>query len=184
MESQLKKAYRLPAFTLVELVIVLGILVVLGFLVSMSLGSLFNVSERANRRQMVIRQGDNVIEVISRMSRMATRAIDCDSSSQYFTIINPDGGRSRFIFVVDQVGPTIGHIASLSAYYGDDFSTAIETRLHNTKTQVTSFNLDCSSFEANRWGNWINLKFDMEDTINSTDPEKATFETAINFRNK
>lgn len=176
MESQLNKSHHWTGFTLIELVVSLGVIVILGFLVSMSLGSLFNVSEKTNRRQMVVRQGDNIIEVITRMSRTATRVIDCQTD-QYFTIINPDGGRSRFIFSTD-------HIASLSAYYGENIETAPETRLHNTNTKVTSFTLDCSGFKANQWGNWVNLKFDLEDTINTNSPEKATFETAVSFRNK
>jgi len=170
---------KLAGFTLIEMVIVLGILLILGVLISGSLGSLFRSSTKTARWQLVKSEGDKVVEIISRMSRLALKPLDCQAGSGYFTILNPDGGTTRFIFLTDK-------IASRSAAFGEDIETSTnDTILHNsTKTQVTAFSLDCSGFSAGGWGSWINLDFTLQDKIDPDDPVSLKFQTGIAFRNR
>ncbi len=174
--ARLRKHYHLPAFTLLELLLVMGIMAILAFFVAGSLGNLVNISTNLNKKQLVKDEGDHILEVITRMARQA-RLEDCITDS-YFTILNPDGGSSRFLFVDP-------NIASRSAAYGQDIETSIDQiNLNDSSVKVTSFNLDCSQFNQGGWGNWLEIKFTLADTLSSQNPVSMNFESGVSFRNQ
>ncbi|NOY14767.1 MAG: type II secretion system protein [bacterium] len=173
------KKPTMAGFTLIELVIVMGIMVILGIFIAGSLGSLFRTSNRTARWQMVKNEGDRVVEVIGRMARLSDRGEDCVTDS-YMTILNADGGMSRFMYDI-----TNQKIASVAAGPGEDIGASTDiTDLHSTNTKVTEFSLDCSGFSKDKWGSWVNMSFTMQDTIDPSDPVEIKFSNGIGFRNK
>lgn len=170
---------RLKGFTLIELVVVMGILVILGFFVASSLGSLFRTSSRTARWQMVKNEGDRVLEIMTRMARLSNKGVDCVANN-YFTILNMDGGMSRFEYESAEK-----KIASVAAAPGEDINTSTNViNLHSDQTQVTDFVLDCSGFSQDKWGSWVNISFKMQDTLDPSDPVMIEFRSGIGFRNK
>ena len=167
---------KLTAFTFIELVIAVGLMAIISLFIAGGLNNLRNISRRVSRKQLVKNEGDHILEVITRMARSG-RPLDC-SSDQYFTIINPDGGLSRFLFKNNS-------IASRSAPLGEDIdSSTQEETLNDSQVKVTEFHLDCSHFIPHSWGNWLKLKFKLEDTLKPSDPIEMNFESGISFRNR
>ncbi len=166
---------KLPAFTFIELLIVLGLMAILSLFISGSLGNLLHISQLTNRKQLVKNEGDHILEVMNRMSQ-SSRPLDCVDNS-YFSILNPDGGTTRFLFENNS-------IASRSAVAGEDINTATtEVNLNDTQVQVTNFSLDCSHFSRYEWGSWLRLSFTLTDTLVAKDPVSLNFQLVINFPN-
>ncbi len=166
---------QLAAFTFIELLMVMGLMAILALFISGSLSNLINISQLTSRQQLVKNEGDHIIEVINRMTQ-SSRPLDCLDNS-YFTILNPDGGTTRFL--IDGT-----NIASRSATLGEDIETSTDqVPLNDTQVKVSNFQLDCSHFSRYAWGSWLNFKFTLTDTLSAQKPVSYSFESVINFPN-
>ncbi len=163
-----------PAYTLIELTIVVGLTSILAIsITAIMLSSL--LSSTHIRKLIQVRQtGDYTINQVQQLIRNAETIESCSSNNNQLVITNQDGGQTTIF--AQTISDNQFKIASASAtntlYFNDNSTPAI------------NFNLTCLPNDAHP--NLVKIKFAL--TTNSTsnrliDKPKINFETSVELRN-
>lgn len=103
-------------FTLIEILISVGIIAIVGAVISQSFFSIVRSNVKNELVQSVKQNGDVALDIMTRMIRNAHSVTStCDTTgttSSSITILNPNGNTSRFECFLDG---TVARIASVSA---------------------------------------------------------------------
>jgi prepilin-type N-terminal cleavage/methylation domain-containing protein len=154
-------------FSLIELVVVIGLLSLL--LLAISSTSLMSVisSNRIRTATKVKQAGNYAIDQISGLLRSSKNITSCSSTEDSITFVNLDGGETT-------IYSEINKIASGSGLY-----------LTPNNLSVTNFNLECLPDTITP--TLIKLSFDLRDNIETSRPSSNPllhFETSVNLRNQ
>lgn len=159
-----KQANGRQGFTLIEILIVVGVFSILALTASMTFFNLLKSSTKSRTTILVKQNGDYAMGVMTRMIRNARKLESCVSSSDHITIRNPDGYPTTF--------SCIDHpISSQSASLIDD-TLAVSNCSFNCQ--------DGGRFKPDA----VTIRFTLS-RIGSRPEEEASvnFETMVNLRN-
>jgi len=161
----------LPAYSLIELTIVVGLVAILAVAISSIVLVSITQSSRIRAQLRTRQTGDYAVTQLQTMLRNARTVVSCDSGDNEITIQNPDGRTTTFASELD--GNTT-HIASNSGIYltPDDVTVA------------SSFELDCAPNDTSP--TLVTISFDLdktEDTGRSLETPPIHFETSVELRN-
>ena len=155
---------KVKGFSLVELIIVVGLLGILILAISSAMLMSIISSNRIRTTTKVKQAGNYAIGQLQTMIRNAKSITSCNSSTYTLTLVNPGGGST----VVDtEIVGSNTFIASNSGTY-----------LTPTDVSVSNFILNCQPDE---------ISFDLTDTLSASQArENPTlhFETSVSIRNE
>ena len=159
-------------FTLVELLVAIGILGVVGGIATIILFTTLRSASKSDIMREVKQNGDYAISVMERMIRNATGVEStCLGSGTSLTINNPDGRTTTF-----SLGGTSNiQIASVSAL-GTGFLT-------NEKVAATGLNFTCSRTPGKP--DVVSINFTLSQPGTPTRPEERAlinFQTTVSLR--
>jgi len=163
-------------FTLIEIMIVVGILGIIAVVGSGAFFSILRGSTKTKTLQMVKQNGDYALSVMERMIRNARELADPSESSivSSITIKNPDGGITTFSCESDSEPPTIAsNGASLLS------------------SEVRVSDVECNIFEVTQGQKGIRppivkINFKLSPAVTSSRPEdqaEVNFQTTVTLRN-
>ena len=151
-------------FSIIELIVVVGLIALLGVAMSAIMLTTITSSNRVRTSTKIKQAGDYTIGQIQTLIRNARRAITCTSPSQV-TLENQDGGQTT-------ISLSAGKIASNSAFITpDDLST-------------TNYSLTCGPNDTDP--TTIKISFDLQNLVastKSTEHPVLHFETTAQLRN-
>ena len=165
------------AFSLIELIVVIGLLSLLMLAISSTMLMSLVSSNRIRTTTKIKQAGNYAIGQMQSMIRSAKSVVECkntsDTTNPYITLVNPDGDVTTLSSELDDAGYT--HVASNSGIY-----------LTPTNTDLgTSFSLNCEP-DADA-PNLVKISFDLKESSTNT-PTSHTpnlhFETSVNIRNE
>lgn len=158
-------------FSLIELIVVIGLLSLLMLAISSTMLMSIVSSNRIRTVSAVKYAGNYALGQLQSMIRSAKAVTSCDSTSSTLSIINPDGGTTTIL--AENVG-TYTSIASNSGVY-----------LTPSKVNVSSFNLRCEPSDMQP--QLVIISYDVKsslDTQRAVENPLLHFETSINLRNE
>lgn len=160
-------------FTLVEILVATGLLVILAVVGSTLFFSLMRASTKTKTLELVKQEGNYALSVMERMVRNAKRVNRCAADS--LEIENPDGGETTFRFCSDP-GLVASESGSLSCQ---------QARLTSSKVEASGF-FDCTppAEEVDPWV--VGIEFNLEWSQESPRLEETTainFQTTVTVRN-
>lgn len=158
-----------PGFSLIELIVVIGLLSLLTLAISSTMLMSIVSSNRIRIATKVKQAGGYAIGQIQTMVRSSKSITTCDSGNSLITLVNPDGGTTD---LTPESDGTDLRIASNSGVY-----------ITPERMNVTSFTLTCLPDEEAP--TLVKLSFDLEDTTGTISNKNPVlhFETSINTRN-
>lgn len=153
-------------FSLIELIVVIGLLALLMLAISSTMLMSIVSSNRIKTTTQVKQAGNYAIGQIQTMLRNAKSIKICNSSSNTITIVNPGGGETQILL-------SSSRIASNSGTY---------LTPENTATSLFSLNCDPSDSEPAL----VKISFDLANTLTPVSIQNPSlhFETSINLRNE
>lgn len=163
------------AFSLIELIIVMGLLSLLMLAISSTMLMSIVSSSRIRTATKIKQAGNYAIGQMQGMIRSSKSIVSCTSQveNSSITIINPDGGETTLMTELNGDGFT--HIASNSGYFLTPSSTDVGT----------TFSLTCEPSDTEP--TLIKISFDLKDIVTSGRPSQNPllhFETSVNMRNE
>ena len=99
-------------FTLIEILVVIGILAIIMVVGSTSFFNLLRGSTKTKTATLVKENGDYALGVIARMIRNAREISDCNPSMSSIEILNPDGRLTEFSCDKDTISSNSAAIIS------------------------------------------------------------------------
>lgn len=171
-------------FTIIELVVSIGIIAILGLTVSQIFVSTIRTNTKTEILKEVKQNGEFAMEVMVRMIQNAEKVVSvCDGSDQQaITILNQDGYETTFGCAA--VGsPVIYRVASISATSTQYISSSNVT-LGGGSCATSSLHFICSN--ALGLPNTVVVKMDLAQSGVSPDQfeqSSASFQTSVNTRN-
>ena len=148
---------KMPGYSLVELIVVIGLVTILMLAISGIMLMSIVSSNRLRVATKTKQAGSYALSQLQSMIRNA-RTIDCQNAPESITIGNSDGGQT--IFTLEN-----NHIASNSGYY-----------LTPDNLTIPSFNFTC---EGENTPSLIKISFNLQDSMST-----LHFETSVNLRNQ
>jgi len=151
-------------FTLIELVIVAGIMIIIAIVSVNLLFSTLKGSIKAEVIKNAKQNGDYAISVMERMIRNASEVITCESGMSSIEITNPNNFKTTFSFSSENIASSGANLIS-SGY------------------QVTSSSFDCNKIQDKPAV--VTIKFTLETGGSSTKAEekiKIPFQTTVSLR--
>lgn len=166
-------------FTLLEILVVVGVLGVVAVIGSNLLFTTLRGSTKARVLVEVKQNGNYAMEVMERMIRNArSLKSQCQSGMTEFRIENPDLGKTTFACL--DVGMADPRISSGSG------SPLSYVRLTNDKVKVDSCTFDCQRGEKGIRPDTITINFTLSQAQASSRPERQArvdFKTTVTLRN-
>lgn len=163
-------ALNKPGFSLIELIVVIGLLSLLMLAISSTMLMTIVSSNRIRTSAKVKQAGNYAIGQMQSLLRSAKTVISC-TSPESIVFINYDGGQTELLAQADANNLT--RIASNSGTYltPDNLST-------------TNFSLTCEPSDADP--SLVKISFDLEDTVATRELENPLlhFETSVSLRNQ
>lgn len=99
-------------FTLIEILVVIGILAIIVVVGSTSFFNLLRGSTKTKTASLVKENGDYALGVMTRMIRNAQKISVCNPNMTSIEILNPDGGLTEFSFDGDTISSNSAAIIS------------------------------------------------------------------------
>lgn len=154
-----------PGFSLVELIVVIGLLSLLMLAISSTMLMSMLSSNRIRTATKVKQSGNYALTQIQTLIRGAKAISNCDSSSDSISLINPDGGVTTFFLEASA-------IASNSGFY-----------LTPSNITTSAWNITCNPSDQDP--SLIELSFDLKDNKPGTSTQSPLlhFATSITLRN-
>lgn len=167
----MKRNTAQAGFTLIELVIVAGLLAMLMVTVSTMFMTTLNSNLRTQTRQQIKSEGSFILERFEFMLRNAATLSPsqlCQSGMSQISIINPDGNQTTFALSSAQ-------IASISAVSGGGNTTYY---LHGSNTTASNLNFDCGRNPGGEY--YVDIGFNLG---NNTTQIEESFQHLVLMRN-
>lgn len=158
-------------FSLIELIVVIGLLSLLMLAISSTMLMSIISSNRIRTTSTVKNAGNFALTQLQGMIRNSKSIITCDSDNSTISYVNPDGGTTS---IMAETVDSFGKIASNSGVY-----------ITPGNVSVTSFSLSCEPDDSNP--SLVKISFDMQDVISTKRPTENPilhFETSVNIRNE
>lgn len=160
-------------FTLIEIIVVIGILGIIMVMGSNLFFSILRGSTKTKILQLVKQNGDYTITVMSRMIRNAREISgNCQLGMTNLAIQNPDGHETEFSCL--EIGTTNGRIASNSA------------RITSSDVKVDSCSFTCVNGEVGVSPAAVTINFTLSQagvTTRLEEQASVNFQTTISLRN-
>lgn len=155
------------AFTLIELVVVMGLIAMLGTITTVMLVATLQSAKKAASVGLVKNEGTYVVNVMTQMLKFSTDVTVCGTNSVTFQP-RADGSNAAVFSCVDDGGGK-SHIASNSASLTSD------------KVEMTTCAISCDALVK-----YVNVSFDLQvkNATFATEKAIARFETKITLRNR
>lgn len=166
--EEIRQTKRSSGFTLIEIIVVFGLLSTVGFITSSIFFTTLKAGTKAELLKEVKQNGDYAISTMERMIRNARQISSrCDGSSQSIEIVNPDYQTTQF---------SCGNqIASNSAFYSAFLTT--------DKLVASHCSFTCQKPISGP--KTVIIKFALSQKGSPTRPEEkasATFQTTVSLR--
>lgn len=162
---------KINGFSLIELIVVIGLLSLLMLAISSSMLMSIISSNRIRTTTQVKQAGNYTLDQIQGMIRNAESIESCSSINSTVTIMNHDGGTTTFSAIIDG---TVTRVASNSG-----------TFLTPKNLTVSSFSLTCIPDDTSP--TLIKVSFGLKDQLVSrraTENPLLYFETSVSLRNE
>lgn len=162
---------RQSGFTLIELVVTVGLLSLLMITVSAMFMTTLNSNLRTQVRQQIKDEGAFILERFEFMLRNASTlsaSQTCEANLSQISFVNPDGNQTTFSLDNNR-------IASVSAVTGGNSTTY---PLHNASTVASGLNFDCGRNPSGEY--YVDISFNLE---NSDTQIEESFQHLVLMRN-
>ncbi len=175
---------RYNGFTLIELIISIGIMGIMGGVIS----QVFFQTTRSNAKTEILKEvkqnGEYAVEVMQRMIHssiaISSVCLDAGYSGKSFSITNPDLGSTTFECDDSSGTPRIASVSAL----GTEFLTNVSVTLGGTTCATSTYRVVCTSMGS--IPNNIKINFTLSQSSSSPDivnQSSQSFQTFVAVRN-
>lgn len=174
-------------FTLLEILVSIGILAIISILLSQTFISVTRTNSKGEISREIKQNGDSAIGIMTRLIQNSlTVSSACDAagtSANTLTIVNPDGGSS--IFSCDAAGSGVTRLASASGETPTTLQYLTSPDVTLGDDCATALNFTCTTLPDETKSVKISFNLSQLGSIQGT-YEKATaaFTTTVNLRNR